>query len=248
MLTRVKISGLTVKAEKCQLGRGEVSYLGHKVGQGYRRPLEVKIAAIAGYPRPTSKTDIRSFLGLVGYYQHYIDNFSEIASPLTESLKKNEPMKVQWSEEKERSFAALKSARSSWLVLRAPDFDRPFVLQCDASDRGMGAVLSQNDAEGNEHPVVFVSRKLTIREQAYSASEKECACLVWAIQKLRCYLAGSHFVVQTDHCPLTWLHSMSSKNGRLLRWSLALQEHSFELKYRKGRDNGNADGLSRGFP
>lgn len=81
-------------------------------------------------------------------------------------------MKVQWSEEKERSFAALKSALSSWPVLRAPDFDRPFVLQCDASDRGMGAVLSQNDAEGNEHPVVCVSRKLTIREQAYSASEK----------------------------------------------------------------------------
>ncbi|KAH6938900.1 hypothetical protein HPB50_014687 [Hyalomma asiaticum] len=121
-------------------------------------------------------------------------------------------------------------------VLKAPDFDRSFVLQCDASDRGTGDVLSQNDADGNEHPVEFVSRKLKIRVQAYSASEKECARLVWAIHKLQCYLNGSHIVVQTDPCPLTWLRSMSSRNGRLLRWSLALQEHRFEIKYRKGRE------------
>lgn len=98
---------------------------------------------------------------------------------------------------------------------------------------------------GDEHPVLYASRKLTVREEAYSASEKECACLVWAVQKLACYIAGSHFVIETDHCPLTWLQTMSAKNGRLLRWSLALQQYSFEVRYKKGKLNGNADGLSR---
>lgn len=111
----------------------------------------------------------------------------------------------------------------------------------------MGAVLSQREDDGKEHPVLYVSRKLSTREEAYSASEKECACLVWAAGKLDCYLAGTRFTFETDHCPLTWLQNMSAKNGRLLRWSLALQRYNFEVKYRKGKLNGNADGLSRGF-
>lgn len=248
VLESLRAAGLTLKGEKCQLGKAEVSYLGHKVGRGYRRPLEIKVAAISDYPRPVTKTDVRSFLGLTGYYQHYIRNFSEIASPLTDSLRKNEPVKIVWNEQKDESFLKLKAALADKPILRAPVYDLPFILQCDASDRGMGAVLSQKSENGEEHPVVFVSRKLTVREQAYSTSEKECACLVWAIHKLQCYLAGSRFLVETDHCPLTWLRNMSPRNGRLLRWSLSLQEHSFDVRYRKGRDNANADGLSRSFP
>ncbi|XP_075733659.1 uncharacterized protein LOC142775721 [Rhipicephalus microplus] len=247
VLTRLRNAGLTVKAEKCQLGQAEVEYLGHIVGRGCRRPHEVKLAAIENYPRPVTKTDIRAFLGLTGYYQHYIPKYSQIASPLTDSLRKGEPVKVQWDELRESSFQALKAALTSQPILRAPDYNRPFVLQCDASERGLGAVLSQRDESREEHPVLFISRKLSTREEAYSTSEKECACLVWAIYKLRCYLAGSPFLVETDHCPLSWLRNMSPKNGRLLRWSLALQEHNFEIRYKKGRDNGNADALSRGF-
>lgn len=132
-------------------------------------------------------------------------------------------------------------------VLQAPDYARPFVVQCDASDRGMGVVLCQRNDAGEEHPVLYASRKLTVREEAYSASEKECACVVWAVQKLACYLAGSEFIIETDHCPLTWLQTMSPKNGRLLRWSLLLQQYSFEIRYKRGKLNGNADGLSRCF-
>lgn len=141
----------------------------------------------------------------------------------------------------------MKEALTNKPILRAPDYNRTFIVQCDASDRGIGAVLCQLDEGGREHPLLYISRKLTCREQAYCASEKECACLVWAIQKLTCYLAGSRFVVETDHCPLTWLQNMSSKNGRLLRWSLALQPFSFDIRYKRGRENGNADGLSRSF-
>lgn len=184
-------------------------------------------------------------MGTASYYQRYIPRYSELASPLTDALRKNEPLTVAWDETKEQAFADLKNALTSHPVLNSPDYTKPFVVQCDASDRGMGVVLCQKADDNEEHPVLYASRKLTIREEAYSASEKECACLVWAVQKLACYLAGSKFIVETDHCPLTWLHTMSSKNGRLLRWSLALQQYTFEVRYKKGKLNGNADGLSR---
>lgn len=245
VLCRLREANLTVKAPKCQLGRAEVAYLGHVIGQGRRRPSEVKVAAVANFPQPQTKRDIRSFLGLAGYYQRYIARYSEIASPLTDALRKTEPQRVEWDCAKERAFSMLKKALTSQPVLSAPDYSRPFFLQCDASDRGIGVVLCQKTDDESEHPVLYASRKLSVREQAYSASEKECACVIWAVQKLACYIAGSRFTIETDHCPLTWLQSMSKKNGRLLRWSLALQQYTFDIRYKKGRLNGNADGLSR---
>lgn len=241
---RLREAGLTVKAEKCQLGQAEVTYLGHVIGQGCRRPSEIKVAAVGSFPRPETKTQIRSFLGLTGYYQRYVANYSQVASPLTDALRKNEPNKVGWDEKKEQAFQSLKKALTERPVLRAPDYDQPFFVQCDASDRGMGVVLCQKEGD-EEHPILYASRKLTTREEAYSASEKECACLVWAAQKLSCYLAGAPFTFETDHCPLTWLQQMSPKNGRLLRWSLALQEFNFRVTYKRGKLNSNADTLSR---
>lgn len=141
----------------------------------------------------------------------------------------------------------MKQALSQRPVLIAQDFSNRFIIQCDASDRGLGAVLCQEDSNGQERPILYIGRTLSVREEAYSTSEKECACLVWAVKKLACYVAGSKFTVETDHCPLTWLQSMSSKNGRLLRWSIALHQHNFEVRYKKGKLHTNADGLSRAF-
>lgn len=245
VLTRLREAGLTVKAPKCQLAQAEVLYLGHVIGRGRRRPSEMKVAAIRDFPQPRTKTDIRAFLGIAGYYRRYIPKYSDIASALTDALRKTEPQMVDWNEEKEKAFRVLKAALSSQPLLRSPDYSKPFIVQCDASDRGMGAVLSQRDEGDEEHPVLYVSRKLTLREQVYSASEKECACLVWAVQTLACYIAGSKFIVEVDHCPLTWLQTMSSKNGRLLRWSLILQQYTFDIRYKRGILHGNADGLSR---
>lgn len=247
VLERVKNAGLTVKREKCHLGCAEVSYLGHIVGNGRRRPSELKVAAVVGYRRPSTKTEMRAFLGLTGYYQHYVPNYSEIASPLTDSLRKTEPVNIQWDSKKEDAFQKLKHALSEKPVLRAPDFAKPFTIQCDASERGLGAVLCQTDQSGEERPVLYLSRKLSSREEAYSTSEKECACIVWAVRKLGCYVAGSKFIIETDHSPLTWLHQMSPKNGRLLRWSIALQQHNFEVRYKRGGLHTNADALSRAF-
>lgn len=244
---RLRSAGLTAKPSKCQLARGEVRYLGHIVGQGLRRPDELKVEAVRDFPRPEKKTGIRAFLGLTGYYQRYIPQYSEKASPLTDALRKTEPDKIRWDDKKEQAFQGLKNSLCSSPILRAPDYSRSFIVQCDASNRGLGVILCQEDDEGEEHPVLYASRKLSSREEAYSASEKECAGLIWATQKLSCYLYGAPFVFVTDHCPLTWLTQMSTKNARLLRWSLALQELTFTVKYKKGAANSNVDGLSRSF-
>lgn len=245
IFVRLKRAGLTLKATKCHLGQAEVLYLGHRVGQGYRRPAELKVAAITDFPRPEDKTELRAFLGLTGYYRSYIRQYSELASPLTDALRKAAPTKVKWNAEMENAFCSLKRALSEPPVLRAPNYGQPFIVQCDASNRGMGVVLCQEDENKQEHPVLYASRKLSLREEAYSASEKECACLVWATQKLACYLYGTKFILVTDHCPLTWLNQMSGKNARLLRWSLSLQQHDFVVRYKKGKKHVNADCLSR---
>lgn len=162
---------LTVRPEG-QLSRAKVTYLGHIVGQGRRRPCEVKLAAVAEYPRPTTKRDIQSFLGLTGYCQHYILNYSDIASLLTDALRKTEPQKVVWNDTRQTSFQKLKESLTSFPILRTPNYDQPFIVQCDASDRGLGAVLCQRGEENSEHPVVYISRKLTTREEGYSASRE----------------------------------------------------------------------------
>ena len=130
-------------------------------------------------------------------------------------------------------------------ILKNPDFDRLFIVQTDASDRGIGAVLSQLSDEGSEHPVAYYSRKLLPREERYSTVEKECLAIRLAVQAFKVYLLGKPFTVQTDHRSLEWLNRLKDTNARLTRWSLELQSYSFTVRHRAGRANANADGLSR---
>ncbi len=172
VLMELRRAGLTANPRKCHLALFEAKYLGFQVGRGMVKPQEKKVAAILSAPRPTTKTQVRAFLGLAGYYRCFIPNFSSLAAPLTDLTRKGQPEKTPWSLEADRAFQQVKAALTSEPLLRAPDFGCPFLLQTDASDTGLGAVLSQV-VDGEEHPVIYISRKLTPAEIRYATVEKE---------------------------------------------------------------------------
>ena len=245
VLEKLKEAGLTAKAKICEFGASECAYLGHIVGSGRVRPLPGKISAIESLGVPTTKKEVRTFLGITGYYRRFIENYSSIAAPLTDLTKKDAPHKVKWNQECDNVFQKLKEILCSEPVLRNPDFGAPFILQTDASDRGIGAVLSQCAEDGQEHPVAYWSRKLLPREQRYSTIEKECLAIKLGIEAFRVYLLGRPFTIETDHRALVWMDRLKTTNNRLARWSLALQSYDFQVCHRAGKENGNADALSR---
>ena len=245
VLQRLREAKLIAKPSKCMIGHAKVQYLGHLVGAGELHPLMSKVESIEQFPIPETKKQLRSYLGLVGYYRRYIPNFSEIATPLSDVTGKKSPNKLKWNVECENSFSQLKRCMINYPVLQLPDFSLPFIVQVDASERALGAILSQKDEEGSEHPVVYASRKLLDRESKLSTTEKECLGLVWAIDLFRPYLYGTEFTVETDHNALVWLYRVKDTNQKLLRWSIMLQEYSFIVKHRRGVDHKNADALSR---
>ena len=123
-------------------------------------------------------------------------------------------------------------------VLRPPHWDEEFILQVDASSRGLGAILSRKDQNGEEHPIAYASRKLQPREQ-------KCLGIVWAVELFRYYLFGRSFNLQTDHNPLVWLNQVRDKSRKLLRWSITLQEYDMKVEHKSGKQNCNVDALSR---
>ena len=153
---------------------------------------------------------------------------------------------MEWGVDQQTAFQYLKDALIDTAVLRVADPMKPYILQTDASEEGLGAVLSQVDAQGEEHPVAFTSRKLLPWEMNYSTIEKECLAIVWVLKFFNTYLYGQTFTIETDHQPSSWLHRTKNSNARLTRWALAIQPYQFEIKHRQGQENGNADGLSHG--
>ena len=242
---RLRRAGLTAKPSKCQFAMHQCTYLGHVVGNGLVRPETTKVEAVQQFPTPGSKTDVRAFLGLTGYYRKFIPGYATVSSVLSDLTRKSAPNKVVWTPQCEKAFVELKRLLCSAPVLKAPDFSRLFILQTDASDRGIGAVLSQTDKNEDDHPVAYFSKKLLPREQRYSTVEKECLAIKLATHAFRVYLLGRKFIIQTDHRALEWLDRLKENNARLTRWSLSLQPYHFVVNYRSGSKNGNADALSR---
>ncbi|GFS03067.1 retrovirus-related Pol polyprotein from transposon 297, partial [Elysia marginata] len=222
----------------------EVEFLGHQIGSGKLSPSASKVEAIENAEPPRTKKQLRSFLGLAGFYRRYVPNFSAIVSPLTDATKAGMPNHIRWEEPQERAFNYVKKCLSQEPVLRLPDFERPFILAADASDTGIGAVLKQEFEDGT-FPIVYLSKKLLPREQRYSVVERECLALVWAVKSLSTYLIGREFLIETDHAPLLYLNKAKSENGRLMRWALLLHQYRFRLVSVKGVDNHGPDFLSR---
>ena len=202
VLSRLQGAGLTAKPRKCQFGMSKCIYLGHVVGSGTVSPDPLKLEAIRSFPTPTVKKQVRAFLGLTGYYRRLIPDFASIASPLSDLTRKSAQEKVVWAAQCDKAFTELKQRLCSKPILKSPDFNCPFTLQTDASDRGVGAVLSQTDEDGLEHPVAYYSRKLLSREEKYATVEKECLAIKLAVEA---FSVCRHFTIQTDHKALEWL-------------------------------------------
>lgn len=156
---------LTMNPKKCKLGFEEVEYLGYLIGRGNVKPQERKVHAVRDWPISRTKTQVKSFLGLAGYYSRFIPNFAARASPLTDLTRACLPKTVKWTNETQAAFSRLKEALCSHPILVAPNFQVPMVVQMDACDTGLGAVLSQIH-DGEEHPIMYISRKLVPREKS----------------------------------------------------------------------------------
>ena len=245
VFTRLRKAGLNVKERKCTFASGSCVYLGHVVGNGSVKPMDCKVSAVKNFREPQTKKDVRSFLGLCGYYRKFVPNFSTVAAPLSELTRKNMPKKVIWTTKCDQAFLELKEALTRAPILMTPDWTLPFILQTDASSTGLGYVLSQVNFKGEEHPIAFASKKLLPSERNYSAIEREALAIVKGIKHFRTYLEGTTFTIQTDHNPLTHLGNLKDSHGRLARWALSLQPYDFTIVHRSGKLNSNADGLSR---
>ena len=187
---------------------------------------------------------VRSFLGLVGYYRKFIPNFSAISAPLSDLTKNGQPNKIRWEQEQENAFVSLINQLSQSPILCLPNFEKEFILQTDASDTGIGAVLLQ-EYGGYKFPIYFASKKLLDRERRYSVIEKECLAIVWSIQKFQSYLYGKEFCLETDHRPLIYLNKAKVANARLMRWALTLKPFKMRLESITGTENHGTDFLSR---
>ena len=243
LFERLALARLTVNLAKCEFAMATVTYLGRVVGQGCVAPVEAKVCAVSKFPQPTTKKELQRFLGLVGYYRSFCKNFSSVVYPLTELLKGK--AKFVWSSACQQAFENVKCLLCSSPVLAAPCFDRPFMLQVDASQVGAGAVLLQGDDHGVVRPVSFFSKKFNRYQSNYSVIEKETLALIWALQHFDVYVGGAPLVVYTDHNPLTFLKSLRTPNQRLVRWSLFLQAYDLTILHIKGTENVMADALSR---
>lgn len=242
---RLRTCKLNARPSKCKIAMSSVDFVGHRVGGNRIEPRTALVQTTKEYPRPETKKQIRSFLGLVGYYRKFIPNFSSRAAVLTDLTRGKSPTKIKWKDAHEFAFQDLKQALQNPPVLRPPHWEQEFILQVDASNRGLGAILSQQDKEGLEHPIAYASRKLQPREEKLSTTEKECLGIVWAVELFRYYLFGRKFRLQTDHNPLVWLNQVRDKNRKLLRWSITLQEYDMDVEHKSGKNNSNVDALSR---
>ena len=247
---KLEQAGLKLKPSKCELFKQRITYLGHVVSKDGVGTCSDKTEAIRKWPVPKTVTDVRSFLGFVGYYRRFIEGFSQVSRPLVELTCGPEASRggheVTWTEECQQAFETLKEACSTSPVLAYADFSRPFKVYTDASGLGLGATIYQEQVEGPDRVVAYASRSLSRTEAKYPAHKLEFLALKWAItEKFHEYLYGSKFTVYTDNNPLTYVLSTAKLDATRQRWIAALALYDFDIKYRSGKVNIDADALSR---
>lgn len=242
LLGRLQTARLLLQPDKCRFLQTSVNYLGHVISQDGLCPDPGKINAVKNFPVPTNARKIKEFLGLIGYYRRFIPNFASMSRPLTQLLKKGQLF--CWSDERQRAFENLRDMLCREPILQFPDFTKPFIVTTDASFYALGAVLSQGEI-GKDLPIAYASKLLKGAELNYSFIEKELFAIVFAVKHYRPYLFGRKFYLVTDHRPLVWAHRIKDPTSRLLHWLLKLRDYQYDVIYKPGRLNSNADALSR---
>uniref|UniRef100_A0A803JFV2 Gypsy retrotransposon integrase-like protein 1 n=1 Tax=Xenopus tropicalis TaxID=8364 RepID=A0A803JFV2_XENTR len=242
VLQKLKEAKLKVKPSKCKLFCEKVRYLGHVISSAGVEPDPEKVTTITQWPVPQNIKELRSFLGLASYYRKFIEGFAHIADPLHKLAEKG--AKFIWSKACGDAFLELKRRLLSAPIMAYPDPQLPFILDTDASETGIGAVLSQIQ-DGHERVISYASRALTKPERKYATTRKELLAVVIFTRYYRHYLLGRHFTVRTDHNSLKWLHTFHEPEGQLARWLEQLSMFDYVVEHRAGRHHQNADALSR---
>ena len=203
-----------------------------------------KVRIINEWPVPANATQLKAFLGTADYYRQFIPYYAQIACPLYRAEQKGD--NLTWTAECEEAFWKIKRHLSNAPILAFPQLDVPFILDTDASDCGLGAVLSQVQ-DGQERVIAYAARALSKAERNYSTTRKERLALVWGSEHFETYLYGRRFLARTDHNALCWLRNFKSPRGQVARWLERLSDFDFDVQHRSGRLHNNADGLSH-FP
>ena len=220
----------------------EVEFLGHVVSEEGILPNPKNIEKLLNWPRPVNTTQVRGIIGLGSYYRRFVKDFSKLVHPLTELTKKDKPFK--WTDKCEEAFQKLKEILTGAEVMGYPKNDCPFVLDTDACDISLGAVVSQIQ-DGRERVIGYASRTLSSTERNYCVTDKELLAVVNSVQYYRHYLLGRQFLVRTDHQALKWLFSLKEPKQRISRWIETLSVFNFIIEYHPGVKHGNADAMSR---
>lgn len=239
---RLKAANLKLSPKKCHFLKKQVKFLGHVVSQEGVATDPSKIEAVKDWPIPKSIKDVRSFLGLTSYYRKFIKGYAEKAKPLYKVTEKNQ--RFSWSEDCQISFKELKDALISAPILAYPTSEGNFILDTDASNLHMGAVLSQVQ-EGVEKVICYFSKTFSRSERRYCVTRRELLAVVSSIKHFHHYLYGRHFLVRSDHGALRWLFNFKNPEGQLARWFEVLASYDFRIEHRAGRSHNNADALSR---
>lgn len=243
LMKRLSMNGLTVNPDKCVFRSAQITFMGHELNSNGVAPAKDKIESINNMKSPESPTEIRSFLGLVGFCSKFINNFATKTERLRALTRSNSEW--EWNEHHEKAFKQLKDDITRATTLAYYQRDYTTILTVDASPVGLGAILSQIQPNGARRPIAMASRLLSQVERRYSQTEKEALAVVWSCEHFRLYLIGSTFTIESDHKPLEILYAPRSRpSARIERWVLRLQQFNYKMRYIKGKNN-SADSLSR---
>lgn len=249
VLKRLAAAGLTARIDKCEWFKSEVKFLGHVVSANGLSMDPEKVSAITEMPVPTKRKELRTFLGVVGFYRRFVKQMADIAKPLYDRVKETTtraPYIVEGSKEHE-SFNKLKKEIAQNVLLAFPNDRDPLWVATDASAYAIGGVISQGPTSATARPLAFASKTLDDSQRAWSTTARECWAIIWCLRHWKHYLYGQQFTVESDHAALSWLvlPRKSINDHKILRWSLELQEYMCKIAYKAGSLNRPADLMSR---